>query len=150
MAVWVSLCLSRSFEGLISVFKLSVVGYYHFFFPPRLTPPFTAYFFSRLACCLCLPPSQFCSSALCFYGRWHLESGPLSCTRRWSGGSGSTPGRRQNAIRRNICQAKRLHDGCSSKAQQEVLVEQKNHLQPETATRLWSSKAWRFWVQDEI
>lgn len=71
------------------------------------------------------------------------RAAPLSCTRRWSGGGG-TPGRRRNAIRRNICQAKRLHDRCSSKAQQEVLVEQKNHLQPETARRLWSSKAWCF------
>lgn len=121
----------------------------HSFFPPHALPPLTAFFFffsSRLAHCLCLPPSQFCSSALRSYGRWHLESSPLSCTRRWSG----TPGRRQNAIPRNVCQAKRLHDRCSSKAQQEVLVEQKNHLQPETAKRLWSSKAWCFCVQARI
>lgn len=95
---------------------------------PHLSPP------------LSFPGSVFVSlrlnfahllSALMEGGVWRA---PLrSCIRSESGGG--TPGRRRNAILRNICQARRLDEGCSSKAQQEAFVEKGKitPLRPETA-----------------
>lgn len=77
------------------------------------------------------PPSQFCSSALMEGDVWRASL--RSCTRSESGGG--APGRRRNAILRNICQARRLDEGCSSKAQQEAFVE-KGENNPET-TAYW-------------
>lgn len=109
---------SSSFEWLICVFKLfcfrslnSPRG------PPSLTAPVFFFFFSWL--CLCLLSSQFCSSALMEGDVWRASL--RSCTRSESGGG--TPGRRRNAILRNISQARRLDEGCSSTAQQEAFVE---------------------------
>lgn len=114
--IWVpNLCLQAF---IISVLKFPTR-------PPSLATPV----FSWL--CLCLPPSQFCSSALMEGDVWRA---PLrSCIRSESGGG--TPGRRRNAILRNICQARRLDEGCSSKAQQEAFVEKGEitPLRPETA-----------------
>lgn len=119
--IWVpNLCLQAC---LFSVLKFPT-------WPPHLSPPLSFSF----------PGSVFVSLRLNFA---HLLSAlmegdvwraPLrSCTGASGGG---TPGRRRNAILRNICQTRRLDEGCSSEAQQEVFVEKGENKPAAT----WNSK----------
>lgn len=80
---------------------------------------------SRHPCLFLFPALSLTPSVsillICSHGRWRLESLPPQLHKERGGGG--TPGRRRNAILLNICQARRLDEGCSSKAQQEAFVE---------------------------